>query len=114
MAVAVAASRQTVANAWAGLGTYIGVCTGDPGTTATPSNETSGGGYTRIATTWTPGSTGTESGSAVTVSVPAGTFTYVLLASAVSGNNMVDKASVSSTGMGSPGQLVITPSFTLT
>jgi hypothetical protein len=114
MPIAVAASRQTLANAYAGLGTYIGVCTGDPGTTNTPANETSGSGYTRVATTWTPGSTGTEAGSPCTINVPAGTFTYILLASGVSGTNMVDKTSVSSTAMGSPGQLVVTPNYTQT
>jgi hypothetical protein len=114
MAIAVATSRQTVANAYAGLGTFIGVCTGDPGTTSTPANETSGSGYVRIATVWTPGTTGTEAGSAVTVSVPAGTFTYILLASASTGNTMVDKTAVSSTTMSSPGQLVITPNYTQT
>jgi hypothetical protein len=114
MAIAVAASRQTVANAYAGLGAYIGVCTGDPGTTNTPANEATGGGYVRVATTWTPGSTGTEAGSAVTVNVPAGTFTYILLASASSGNTMVDKTAVASTTMSAAGQLVITPNYTQT
>ena len=114
MAIAVAASRQTVANAYAGLGVYIGVCTADPGTTSTPANETSGSSYTRVATTWTPGTIGTEAGSACTISTPAGTFTYVLLASGVSGNNMVDKTSVTSTTLSSPGQLVVTPNYTQT
>jgi len=116
MAIAVAASRQSLANTYATLGTYIGVCTGDPGTTSTPSNEASGGApaYARVATTWTAGSGGVQNGSAVTINVAAATYTYILLASAVSGATMVDKAAISSVVMSAQGQLVVTPTYTQT
>jgi hypothetical protein len=116
MAIAVGATRQVLATAYGGTGTWIGVCTADPGTTATPTGEATGGtpSYARKQTTWTPGSTGTLSGTAVTIDVAAATYTYILLASATSGNNMVDKASVTSVVMSAQGQIVVTPSYTQT
>lgn len=114
MAIAVGATRQVLADAYKTAGTWIGVATGDPGTSATPSNEATGGSpaYARKQTTWTSGSTGSLSGTAVTIDVAAATYTYVLLASSSSGNNMIDKCSVTSVVMSAQGQLVVTPSFT--
>jgi hypothetical protein len=116
MAIAVATTRQSLANQYATLGTFIGVCTGDPGTTNTPANEASGGSpaYARVATTWTAGSGGVSNGSAVTINVPAATYTYVLLASAATGATMIDKAAITSVVMSAQGQLVVTPTYTQT
>jgi hypothetical protein len=116
MAIAVATTRQSLANTYATLGTWIGVCTGDPGTTSTPANEASGGSpaYARQQTTWTAGSGGVQNGSPVTVNVPTGTYTYVLLASAATGATMIDKALITSVVMSAQGQLVVTPSYTQT
>lgn len=116
MAIAVAATRQSLANTYATLGTWIGVCTGDPGTTSAPANEASGGApaYARQQTTWTAGAGGVQNGSAVTVNVAAATYTYILLASANSGNTMIDKAAITSVVMSAQGQLVVTPTYTQT
>lgn len=116
MAIAVATTRQSLANQYATLGTWIGVCTGDPGTTSTPANEASGGSpaYARQQTTWTAGAGGVSNGSAVTINVAAATYTYILLASAATGNTMIDKASITSVVMSAQGQLVVTPTYTQT
>jgi hypothetical protein len=114
--VAVAATKDNLAARWASLGTYIGLATGNPGSTATPSNEVTGGSpaYARIATTWSAGSTGVQNGTAVTINSPAATITYVLFASSVSGANMFDNVAVTSTTLGAQGQVVVSPSYTQT
>lgn len=118
MPISIAASRQTLANAYAGLGAYLAACTGNPGTTTTVANETSGtggsGAYTRLATSWSPGAGGVQNGSQVILSVPAATFTFGALCSAATGANQVDNASITSTAFSSPGQLVMTPTYTQT
>jgi hypothetical protein len=118
MAIAIATSRQSLAATYATLGTWIGVCTGNPGTSTTPINEATGGSpaYARKQTTWTAGAGGVENGSAVTIDVAAATYTYILLASAatVASANQVDNALITSTVMSAQGQLVITPTYTQT
>lgn len=116
MAIAVATTRQSLADQYKTLGTWVGVCTGDPGTTATPANEATGGSpaYARKQTTWTSASGGVVNGTAVTIDVAAATYTFILLGSASSGNNMVDKAAVTSVVMSAQGQIVVTPTFTQT
>lgn len=116
MAIAVATTRQSMADHYATLGAYIGGATGDPGTTSSPASEVTGGSpaYARKLTTWSPSTGGVENGSAVTVDVPAATITHIFLASAVSGNNMVDKADITDVVMSAQGQIVITPTYTQT
>lgn len=116
MPIAVAATRQSLANQYGTLGNYIGLATADPGTTATPASEATGGSpaYARKPTTWTSGSGGVLNGSAVTIDVPAGTYTHILVASAISGANMIDKADITDVVMSNQGQVVVTPTFTQT
>jgi len=116
MPIAVATSRQALADAYKLLGTWIGSATADPGTTATPSNESAGGSpaYARKQTTWTSSTGGVINGSAVTLDVPPSTVTHILLGSAVSGANMVDKADVTDVVFSAQGQLVVTPNYTQT
>lgn len=114
MAIAVATSRQALADAYKVLGTWLNCCTGDPGTTATPANEATGGGNARKQTTWTSGAGGALTATAVTIDLAAGTYTYALLASASSGATMVDKCTITSTTLSATGQIVLTPSFALT
>lgn len=76
---------------YVGLGAWIGLATGNPGNTNTPSNEAVGGSpvYTRQETTWS--TSGSQSiGSPVTFHVGPGTYTYCILCSGSSGANMVD------------------------
>lgn len=112
MAIAIAATRQALAATYATQGTYFGLATASPGTSATPSNEASGGSYVRVATTWSAGSGGVMNGSACTISANAATYTYCLLASASSGANMVDNAAITSTTLSAAGQIVLTPTYT--
>lgn len=116
MAIAVTTTKNTMATYYGTLGTYIGLATGNPGSTATPSNEVTGGSpaYARIATTWGSASAGAITGSACTINTPAATVTYILLGSSVSGNNMIDNASITSVVMSGQGQIVVTPTYTQT
>jgi len=110
------ATLTSLAAAYAGYGNWIGLATASPGTSSTPTGEASGGSpaYARVQTTWSAGSAGVQSGTAVTINVPAATYTYMLIASSSSGNNMTDNASITSVVMGAQGQIVVTPTFTQT
>ncbi|RPA65819.1 hypothetical protein EF294_03525 [Gordonia oryzae] len=110
--VAVTSTKQTLAAYYATLGPYFGLATGSPGATATPANEASGGSYARVATTWSAGSGGVMNGSAVTVNAQAGTYTYAIMCSGASGNNMIDNVAITSTVLSAPGQIVLTPTYT--
>ena len=111
------ATLNTLAADYTGLGSWIGLATASPGTTSTPTGEASGGSpaYARLTTTWSASSTsGVQNGTAVTLNVSAATYTYMLVASNSTGNNMVDNASITSVVMGAQGQIVVTPTFTQT
>lgn len=114
--VAVLTTRQSLAAYYASLGAYFGLATGSPGSTSTPANEASGGSpaYARVATTWTAGSGGAETGSAVTINAPAGTYTYGIMCSAATGNTMIDNCPITSTVLSAAGQIVLTPSYAQT
>lgn len=112
MSIAIATTRQALADKYGTLGTFFGLATGNPGTTTTPANEASGGSYARVATTWSAGSGGVENGTACTISANAGTYTYAPLCSAASGANMIDWAAITSTVLSAPGQIVLTPTYT--
>lgn len=114
MAIAVTATRNTLATAYGSAGSWIGVATADPGTTSTPSSEASGGSpaYARKQTTWGAASGGAITGSAVTVDLAAGTYTHIIVASASTGNSMIDKAAITSTVLSAQGQLIVTPTYT--
>jgi hypothetical protein len=113
------ATQNTLAADYIALGTFLGLATGAPGATATPANEATGGGYVRLATVW--GAVGqssgsaTSSGTAQTLSVAAGTYTYMILASASTTGvaNMADNASITSIALSSAGSIVLTPLFAL-
>jgi len=110
------ATLNSLASTYAGYGSWVGLATASPGTSSSPSGEATGGSpaYARLATTWSAGSTGVQNGSATTLNVSAATYTYMLVASSSSGNNMQDNVSITSVVMGSNGQIVVTPTFTQT
>lgn len=112
MAIAVPATRQSLADNYKTLGTFISLHTADPGTTG--ASEATGGSpaYARKATTWTSSTGGVLNGSQVTIDVPAGTYTFIGLWSAATGGNYIDKAAITSTALGAQGQILVTPSFT--
>lgn len=118
MAIAVTTTKNTMATYYGTQGTWIGLATGAPGATTTPSNEVTGGSpaYARKQTTWGAASGGAITGTAVTIDTPAATVTYIILASAstVASANMIDNASVTSVVMSGQGQIVVTPTYTQT
>ncbi len=115
MVTCTATLNQLAAN-YVNLASWVGIATGSPGVTSTPANEATGGSpaYARLGVTWSAGSAGVQNGSAVTLNVSAATYTYMLLASASAGANMIDTVSITSVVMGSQGQVVITPTYTQT
>jgi Flp pilus assembly protein TadG len=110
------ATLNSLAAAYAGYGSWIGLASGAPGTSATPSSEATGGApaYARKNTTWSAGTTGVQNGTAQTIDVAAATYTYVIVASTSSGNSMVDNATITGVTMGAQGQIVVTPTYTQT
>lgn len=112
MAIAVATTKQSVSNAYAALGNWAGLTTGSPGSSASPANEASGGGYARQQFTWTAATGGVNNGSSVPINVPAGTFTHVILCSSSSGASMLDWANPADLVMSQAGQIVVTPKYT--
>jgi hypothetical protein len=114
--VLVSQTLSNLAATYTGYGSWVGLASGAPGSTSTPSSEASGAGYTRSNTTWSQGVSGVQTGSAVTITV-AGlptTYSYVLLSSASSGNNMYDNNTITNVTMGATGSIVVTPTFTQT
>jgi hypothetical protein len=114
MAIAVVASRNALATYYGSQASWINLATGDPGTTATPANEASGGSpaNARKQTTWGTAAASAITGSEVTIDLAAGTYTHMLLATASSGATMFDKATITSTTLGSQGQVKLTPTYT--
>ncbi|WP_029923848.1 phage tail fiber protein [Nocardia otitidiscaviarum] len=116
MAIAVASTRQVLADAYKNLsGTaqvWVSLHTSDPGTTGT--GEATGGGYARVQGTWTSGSGGALTMAELTFTAPAGTYTHVGLWSASSTGTFYDKAALApNITINSAGTIKVTPSFAL-
>ena len=97
-----------------GGGTYISLHYASPSTTG--ANEISGGSYARVATTWGSSSGGSNTGSQVTINVPASTtIEYFGIWSAPSGGNYIGGGPLPNnetyTGAGS---YLLTPTLTAT
>lgn len=110
------ATKETAATAVTATGTWISLHTSDPGTTGT--GEATGGSpaYARKQTTWTAGSSdGVVNGSAVSIDVPAGTYTHVGVWTAVTAGTFVGGFALSSSTGALPGQAVVavTPSISV-
>src|SRR5690606_572779 len=114
VAIAIDATKEALAQAYAGLGTWISLHTASPGTTG--ASEATGGSpaYARKETEWSAGGEdGVVTGTSVIIDVPAGTYTHIGLWDAASGGNLIDTAALgSSVTMSSQGQVVLTPTFT--
>ena len=110
------ATKETAATSVTATGSWISLHTGDPSTTG--ANEATGGSpaYARKQTTWTAGSSdGVVNGSAVSIDVPAGTYTYAGVWSASTAGTFVGGFALSSSTGALPGQAVVavTPSITV-
>jgi len=91
------------------LGDWISAHTGDPSTTG--ANEVAGGTYAREQTTWGAAASGDQTGSQVSIDIPAGTtVTHWGIWSASSGGTFRGGFEISpSEGFGSAGVLNVTP-----
>jgi hypothetical protein len=106
---------NNLATTYKNYGSWVGLTSGaSAGTSSTPASEATGGSYARQATTWGTVAGGVVAGGAVTIPVAAATYTYVLLASASSGNNQYDTNTITNVTMGATGSIVVTPTFTQT
>lgn len=107
------ATHQAASNAIAALGAYISLHTGDASTTG--ANEATGGGYARVQTTWSAGSTGTNTGSVVNISCAAGTYTQGGIWSALTTGTFVGSAAFGGGNVvvsGTGASISVTPSVT--
>jgi len=107
-------THQAASNAIAALGSYISLHTGAGGGT-TGTNEATGGGYGRVQTTWTPGSTGVNNGSVVNIACAAGTYTEAGIFSASTSGTFVGSAAFGGGSVvvsGSGASISVTPSCT--
>ena len=105
-------TRQKLAEAYAALGTYFGLAPDDPGDSATPTDEAVGGGYARVATTWSAGAAGVQTGTACVISAAAGAYGYAILCADANGDNMIDNTKIAGAMLPSDGQIVLTPTYT--
>lgn len=114
MAIEVGATRQVLADAYTGLGTWFSIHTG--ATSGTGANEASGGSpaYARKQTTWGAGSNGVTGGSQMTFDLQAGTYTRVGFWNASSAGTFRDACAMTSTTMPAQGQILVTPTITVT
>lgn len=97
--------------------TWIGVATAaqSAGTAGTVNNEATGGSpsYARKQTTWGSATAGVVTGSQVTIDLPAGTYTTVLLCTSSSGSTLYEWYQLpTAVTLSVQGTLAITPSFT--
>ena len=105
------ATHQAASNAIANLGAYISLHTAAAGTTG--ANEATGGSYARVQTTWSAGSTGTNTGSVVNISCAAGTYVEGGIWSLVSGGTFVGSAAFTGGNVivsGTGASIAVTPS----
>lgn len=115
--ISVQTTAQALANYYVTLGNWIGITTGNPGGTSTPANEAHGGlpAYARVETTWEPqpanGTYGLQSGSEVLLHAGFGSYTYAILCSGSTGDNMIDSCQVLTTEVLLQATLVVVPEF---
>lgn len=114
MAIEVGATRQSLADTYTGLGSWLSMHTG--ATSGTGANEASGGSpaYARKQTTWGTGSGGVTSGSQVTFDLQAATYNRVGVWSASTAGSFRDSAAMTSTVLNAQGQILVTPTITIT
>lgn len=95
MPIAVTATKNALATAYAAQGAYVSLHTASPGSTG--ASEATGGtpAYARKQTTWGTAAGSTVSGSEVTFNVGAGTYTHWGLWTAVTGGTFVDGGALS-------------------
>lgn len=109
-----AATRNTLCDSLAALGTWISLHTADPGTTG--ASEASGGSpaYARKQTTWGAAAGGSRAGSQVVFDVPAGTYTHWGLFSASTAGTYIDGGALPASEIyAAQGQHQVTPTISV-
>jgi hypothetical protein len=112
MAIAVGATRQILADAYTGSGSWFSIHTATPGSTG--ASEASGGSYARKQTTWGTGSAGVTAGSQMTFDLNSGTYTHTGMWTAVTAGTFRDGCAMTSTVLSVAGQILVTPTITIT
>jgi hypothetical protein len=114
MAGYTATAETTAITAVKNAATYISLHTADPGTTGT--SEVTGGTYARVATTWGTVTSGSVTGSAAVINVPAGTtITYWGLWTASTGPTFYYGGTLTASDtFGSAGTYSLTPTLNAT
>lgn len=109
MAISEGATKEALAQAYTARGSWVAAHT-------SASTEASGGGYSRVQTTWSAGTAndGIYTGSEVEITVPAGTYTHGAIYTASTGGTRVDVQPLDAprTFVGAGGILRITPTYT--
>ena len=106
-------THQAASNAIAALGSWISLHTASAGTTG--ASEATGGGYARKQTTWTPGTTGVNTGSEVNIPCAAGTYVEGGIFSAVTAGTFVGSAAFGGGNVvvsGTGASIDVTPTIT--
>ncbi len=114
MPIAVDGTRQIVANAYTGAATHGSLHTANPGTTGAA--ELTGGtpAYARKPLTWTAGTTGTATSTAI-FDVPTGvTVTHTGVWSALTAGTYRDNADITDQTFSSQGTLTVNYTYTQT
>ncbi|WP_253805078.1 hypothetical protein [Nocardia sp. FDAARGOS_372] len=104
------AVKNSMANAWAAQGNTYSLHTGDPGAAGT-ANEATGGGYSRQNTTWGSASAGTVTGSQITFTVVAGSYTHMCR---WNGSTLLNVFDTTDAIVNPAGEVKVTPSYTYT
>lgn len=98
MAIAVTATKNALATAYAAQGSWLSLHTASPA--ANGANEASGGSptaYARKQTTWGTASNSTVTGTEVTFDVPAGSYSHWGLWTAATGGTFLDGGALTAT-----------------
>jgi hypothetical protein len=111
--VACTATQNALCTAYTGIGSWLGVATGNPGSGTSATNEASGGSpaYARQQTTWGSVSGGTVTGTEEIINVPAGLYTYMIMATASTGATMFDNCPINNIPLAGQGQIVLAPNY---
>jgi hypothetical protein len=117
--VNVPSTAQTLSNDYTGLGTWIGLASMDGSNPTGPPLEVppQAAGYQRMQTHWTSQGGGVNVGTQVTLSAPAGEYTFVILQTesdpSQAGDALIDYCPIDAI-LNTDGQIEITPTYTQT
>ena len=112
MAIEVGATRQSLADNYTSLGDWFSVHTG--ATSGTGANEATGGSYARKQTIWGTGANGVKPGSQMAFDLLADIYVRVGMWSAAVAGIFRDAAAMTSTELPVDGQILVTPTITVT